>query len=84
MDAGLALQIYEGLDRLAFGVCDAVAPLSDDLYDGLARAALGAKPRLHMIRNGVDLHEVESAPVGGEPIVPGRRRAGASSATSAS
>ncbi len=66
-NAGVALQVYEGLDRLIFGVCDAVAPLSDDLYDGLARLPW-VRPRLHMIRNGVDLHEVETAAAGAPEI----------------
>lgn len=58
-DAGFKLQIYEHLDRLAFYFIDAVAPLSADLYDGLARQP-GLKRKLHLIRNGVDISEIDS------------------------
>ncbi|MEZ5659057.1 MAG: glycosyltransferase [Burkholderiaceae bacterium] len=67
VNAGLALQLYEGIDRLIFAACDAVAPLSDDLHAGLARLPW-VKPRLHMIRNGVDLHEVQSTPAASPSI----------------
>ncbi len=60
VDAGLKLRIYEALDRLAFAAFDAVVPLSDDLYAGLQRLPW-VRRRLHFIRNGVDLSEVEAA-----------------------
>jgi glycosyltransferase involved in cell wall biosynthesis len=59
VNAGLKLNLYEALDRICFHFIDAVAPLSDDLFSGLARLpALRAK--LHLIRNGVDLTELDS------------------------
>lgn len=58
-NAGIKVQIYEALDRLVFRLFDAVVPLSSDLYEGLRRLpGLGSKLRL--IRNGVDLSEVDS------------------------
>ncbi|MCD6733541.1 MAG: glycosyltransferase [Burkholderiaceae bacterium] len=56
-DAGIKLQVYEALDRLAFAGCDAIAPLSDDLAAGLARLPW-ARRRTRLIPNGVDLSEV--------------------------
>jgi glycosyltransferase involved in cell wall biosynthesis len=55
-DAGLALRVYEMVDRAIFPFFDAVAPLSQDLYDGV-KGLPGI--RLRLIRNGVDLGEVE-------------------------
>ncbi|MGH8132231.1 MAG: glycosyltransferase [Steroidobacteraceae bacterium] len=57
-DAGVKLQMYEALDRFILGLLDAVVPLSDDLYEGLARAWWW-RPRLHLIRNAVDLAEID-------------------------
>jgi glycosyltransferase involved in cell wall biosynthesis len=59
-DAGLKLQAYEWLDRIAFGFADAVSPLSPELERGLRRLPWVA-PRLHPIRNGVDLSEVSAS-----------------------
>jgi glycosyltransferase involved in cell wall biosynthesis len=59
-DAGLKLQVYEWLDRIAFGWADAVAPLSPELERGLRRLPW-VRPRLHPIRNGVDLSEVNAS-----------------------
>ena len=59
-DAGLKLQAYEWIDRLALGFADAVSPLSEDLERGLARLPW-VRPRLHAIRNGVDLSEVTAS-----------------------
>lgn len=59
-DAGVALQCYEWLDRVAFMFMDAVVPLSMDLYRELSRWP-GGRRRLHLIRNGVDLHELDAA-----------------------
>jgi glycosyltransferase involved in cell wall biosynthesis len=60
--AGMKLQIYETLDRLAFQFTDAIAPLSADLYDGLARWPR-LRSRLHLIPNAVDLSEIDVASV---------------------
>ena len=59
VNAGFKLQIYEGLDRLCFLFIDAVAPLSKDLYGGLA-ALPGLKRKLHLIENAVDLSEIDA------------------------
>ncbi len=56
-DAGPALKAYEALDRAAFRWFDAVVPLSDDLHAGLVGRA---GPGLQLIRNGVDLGEIEA------------------------
>ena len=58
-NAGLKVQIYEALDRLVFRFFDAVVPLSSDLYEGLLRFP-GLRRKLRLIRNGVDLSEVDS------------------------
>jgi glycosyltransferase involved in cell wall biosynthesis len=60
VDAGLKLQFYEWLDRLAFGWADAVSPLSPELERSLRRLPWVAT-RLHPIRNGVDLSEVDAS-----------------------
>lgn len=59
-NAGLKLQIYEKADRIAFQFIDIVAPLSPDLSAGLARIP-GLSRKLVMIRNGVDLSEIDAA-----------------------
>jgi glycosyltransferase involved in cell wall biosynthesis len=58
-NAGAKVQMYEALDRLVFRFCDAVVPLSSDLYEGLLRIP-GLRRKLRLIRNGVDLSEVDS------------------------
>ncbi len=58
-NAGIKVQIYEALDRLVFRFFDAVVPLSSDLYEGLLRIP-GLRRKLRLIRNGVDLSEVDS------------------------
>jgi glycosyltransferase involved in cell wall biosynthesis len=65
--AGLKLRIYETLDRVAFLGFDAVVPLSDDLYAGL-EGIPGMRKRLHLVRNGVDLEDIDQAV--GTPIQP--------------
>lgn len=58
--AGPKLRLYEALDRLAFGFCDRVVPLSEDLMAGLRRLPwVGARARL--IPNGVDLSEITAS-----------------------
>jgi glycosyltransferase involved in cell wall biosynthesis len=57
-DAGIALQCYEALDRASFMFMDAVVPLSQDLYEGLRRWP-GVARKMHLIRNGVDLSELD-------------------------
>jgi glycosyltransferase involved in cell wall biosynthesis len=59
VNAGFKLQVYEALDRLCFLFMDAVAPLSRDLYEGLARLP-GMKRKLHLIENAVDLSEIDA------------------------
>lgn len=62
------LWCYEMLDRWIFPFIHAVAPLSQDLYDSLVKIP-GLKKKLYLIRNGVDISEVEqSANVNGEII----------------
>ncbi|MBS0375275.1 MAG: glycosyltransferase [Proteobacteria bacterium] len=73
-NAGLKLQVYETLDRLAFYTFDAVCPLSQDLYDGLARWP-GLAGRLTLINNAVDVSEVDAA-VPGLPTAGEQRPAG--------
>lgn len=57
--AGLALRIYEMLDRFAFRYFDSVAPLSPQLTRELER---WAGPRLRYIQNGVDISEIDAVP----------------------
>jgi glycosyltransferase involved in cell wall biosynthesis len=59
--AGLKLRAYEALDRLVLGFFDAVAPLSRELYDGLARIPW-IQRKLTFIPNAVDLAEIDSTP----------------------
>lgn len=59
VNAGFKLQVYEALDRLCFLFMDAVAPLSRDLYEGLAPLP-GMKRKLHLIENAVDLSEIDA------------------------
>lgn len=55
--AGLALRVYEQLDRLAFRYFDAVVPLSPELHRELdGRAGKG----LVYIQNGVDIGEIDA------------------------
>ena len=58
-NAGIKVQVYEALDRLVFRFFDAVVPLSSDLYEGLLRFP-GLGRNLRLIRNGVDLSEIDS------------------------
>lgn len=69
------LWCYERLDHAVFPFLDAVVPLSDDLYQPLARIP-GLQSKLHLILNGVDLSEIEdvNAP---SPIQIERKRSGA-------
>lgn len=69
-DAGLKLQCYEWLDRLAFRFMDAVAPLSPDLHAGLA-ALPGLGRRLVLIPNGVDLAEIGETGAAAVESLPG-------------
>jgi len=57
--AGLALRIYEGIDRAIFPFFDAVAPLSETLHDELLSVP-GVKRKLHLIRNAVDISEIDA------------------------
>ena len=57
--AGLALRIYEGLDRAIFPFFDAVVPLSETLHDELRRVP-GVTRRLQLVRNAVDISEIDA------------------------
>lgn len=56
--AGMALRLYEALDRYIFRYFDAVVPLSPDLLQELEGRA---GPRLQYIQNGVDIGEIDAA-----------------------
>lgn len=58
-NAGMKLRVYESLDRIAFRFHDAVVPLSEDLHRELEPLP-GLRGKLHLIRNGVDLSEIDS------------------------
>lgn len=55
----LKLRLYELMDRCIFPFMDAVAPLSEDLHNPL-KGLPGLGKKLHFIRNGVDLSEIDS------------------------
>ena len=55
----LKLRCYELLDRAIFPGMDAVVPLSEDLYQPLTRIPW-LKRKLHLIRNGVDISEIDA------------------------
>jgi glycosyltransferase involved in cell wall biosynthesis len=74
-DAGFRLQVYEWLDRIAFGWADAVSPLSPELERGLRRLPWVAS-RLHPIRNGVDLAEVGASDAIDADVARARRDGG--------
>jgi glycosyltransferase involved in cell wall biosynthesis len=57
--AGLALRIYEGVDRAIFPFFDAVVPLSETLRDGLLKVP-GVSRKLQLIRNAVDISEIDA------------------------
>jgi glycosyltransferase involved in cell wall biosynthesis len=59
--AGPALALYETLDRAIFPLFDAVAPLSEGIFKDLARWP-GLRRKLHLIRNGVDIGEIDAIP----------------------
>ena len=59
--AGLMLRLYEGLDRAIFPFFDAVAPLSEALYEDV-KGLPGLRRKLHLIRNGVDISEIDAVP----------------------
>ena len=54
------LWCYEMLDRMVYPFMDAVAPLSEDLYQPLKKIP-GLEKKLQLITNGVDLTEVCSS-----------------------
>jgi len=54
----LKLWCYEMANRAVFPFFNAVVPLSEELYRPLKRLPLGKK--LHLIRNGVDLTEIDA------------------------
>jgi glycosyltransferase involved in cell wall biosynthesis len=57
--AGVKLRVYEAIDRAIFPFFDAVAPLSEGIFDELkGRIGLGGK--LELIPNGVDISEIDA------------------------
>lgn len=72
VNAGVKLQVYEMLDRIAFLFMDAVVPLSRDLYAGLERFP-GLRRKLRLIDNGVDLSELDVPSETPEPVSRWRR-----------
>jgi glycosyltransferase involved in cell wall biosynthesis len=54
------VRAYEGLGKLVLSRLHKVAPLSQQIYDELARIP-GTRRKLHLIRNGVDLSEIKDA-----------------------
>lgn len=59
VQAGLALKVYETVDRAVFPFFDAVVPLSEAIFDELKRIP-GISSRLYLIRNGVDIDEIDA------------------------
>lgn len=59
VQAGLALKVYEAIDRGVFPFFDAVVPLSEGIFDAL-KLVPGIRARLHLIRNGVDISEIDA------------------------
>jgi glycosyltransferase involved in cell wall biosynthesis len=57
--AGVTLRIYESIDRALFPFFDAIAPLSEAIYRDLERIP-GLMGKLHLIRNGVDITEIDA------------------------
>jgi glycosyltransferase involved in cell wall biosynthesis len=53
-------RVYAVIDKLAFASFDAVAPLSPDLAASIRSYPI-PRSRIHLIPNGVDLSEIESA-----------------------
>ncbi len=60
--------LYEILARLIFPFFEAVVPLSDDLYRQLSYIP-GINGKLHLIRNGVDIDEIDAVEAVSEEIV---------------
>ncbi len=56
--ADFKLWCYEMLNRVLFPLFDAVAPLSEELHRPLSRIP-GMSSRLHLIKNGVDIGEID-------------------------
>ncbi|PLX88169.1 MAG: glycosyltransferase [Desulfuromonas sp.] len=64
----LKLRLYELLDRVLFGLFDAVVPLSHELLDALQKNRL-ARRKLHYIANGVDIDEIDAVQKGAAELV---------------
>ena len=56
----IKVRVYEFLDRCIFPLFDAVAPLSEELYDSLRYMQVFKKKNFYFIRNGVDIGEIDS------------------------
>ncbi len=66
------LWCYEALDRCVYPFFDAVVPLSEDMYEGLRRIP-GIKGKLRLIRNGVDIDEIDDDTTVAEDIASWRK-----------
>lgn len=58
VQAGIMLRLYESIDRAVFPLLDAVAPLSEAIFDDL-KSLPGLRNKLHLIRNAVDVSEID-------------------------
>jgi len=68
----LKLWFYELVDRMILPFFDAVVPLSEGLYDGL-RKTPGLNRVLHLIKNGVDISEIDLTKTIAEEILTWKR-----------
>lgn len=59
VQAGIMLRLYESIDRAVFPLFDAVAPLSEAIFDDL-KSLPGLRKKLHLIRNAVDVSEIDA------------------------
>lgn len=57
--AGVKLRVYEAIDRAIFPFFDAVAPLSEGIFEEL-KGRMGLASKLELIRNGVDISEIDA------------------------
>ncbi|CDI03962.1 putative Glycosyl transferase group 1 [Candidatus Competibacter denitrificans Run_A_D11] len=59
LHAGIKLKAYEALDRAVFPFFNAVAPLSDTIFNDLSKLPY-LRSKLYLIRNSVDLSEIDA------------------------
>ena len=67
------LVIYEQLDKICLRFFDHLCPLSTDLYSGFRRAGI-IPSKITLIQNGVDIQEIDEAPL--KPGTNGKKRIG--------